>query len=165
MRYEDPNGLKLKPFGSNFSEIVLNLNNTDGSIPLTSKGEKGVFSMPMPLLWTKGLNLLSLFNMGANPYAVATAYCEQLLSNEALKDRLRREKFDVAIVDLIYNECGLALANHLGLPSVAYWAFSFAGGEAELTTAALPASHVPTFLSMLTHEMNFFERALVGSLL
>ena len=38
----------------------------------------------------------------------------------------------MAIVDLIYNECGLALASQgLKLPTMAYWAFSFAGGEAE----------------------------------
>ena len=114
--------------GSNFSEIVLHLNNSDGSLPFTTKSELGVFSLPMDLLWTRGLNLATLFNVGANPWTVVTAYCEVLLSNEALIGKLRNEKFDVALVDLIYNECGLALANHLDLPAVAYWAFSFAGG-------------------------------------
>ena len=38
------------------------------------------------------------------------------------------EKFDVAVVDLMFNECGLALTHELGVPSVGYWAFSFAAG-------------------------------------
>lgn len=37
---------------------------------------------------------------------------------------LETEKFDVALVDLVVNECGLALAYHLGVPVVGYWAFA-----------------------------------------
>lgn len=37
---------------------------------------------------------------------------------------LEMEKFDVALVDLVVNECGLALAYHLGVPVVGYWAFA-----------------------------------------
>ena len=41
----------------------------------------------------------------------------QFVYFKALKSWLREQKFDVAVVDLLYNECGLALANYLGLPS------------------------------------------------
>ena len=34
------------------------------------------------------------------------------------------QKFDVALVDLVVNECGLALTYHLGVPVVGYWAFA-----------------------------------------
>ena len=37
---------------------------------------------------------------------------------------LVEQKFDVALVDLVVNECGLALAYHLGVPVVGYWAFA-----------------------------------------
>lgn len=76
-------------------------------------------------------------------------------------EQLEKSKFDVGIVDLIYNECGLAMAHRLNVPSVAYWAFSFSGGEAEFTTAATPPSHVPMFLSHVTHDMTFFQRVQV----
>ncbi len=80
-------------------------------------------------------------------------------------------------MDLIYNECGLALAESLEIPSVGYWAFSFSCGEAEMTTAATPPSHIPVsysleknhlgnrlsfsfqmFLSEQTDSMPFFGR-------
>ena len=93
--------------------------------------------MPVEIFWREGLTLLPhdyYFYLPTNPWKVVTSYCHFLLSNETLKNELKDENFDVAIVDLIYNECTLALANHgLKLPTVSYWAFSFAGGEAEFT--------------------------------
>ena len=63
------------------------------------------------------------------------------------------------IVDLIYNECGLALAREvIKTPVMAYWAFSFSGGEAEFTTVATPPSHVPCFMSKVSDQMQFHER-------
>ncbi len=38
-------------------------------------------------------------------------YCHRLLGDHDLFDMLKEEKFDVALVDLLYNECGLALAH------------------------------------------------------
>ena len=62
-------------------------------------------------------------------------------------------------VDIIYNECGLALAfNSLKTPVMAYWAFSFSSGEAEFTTMATPPSHIPAFMSQVTHDMTFLQR-------
>ena len=55
-------------------------------------------------------------------------YC---IATKALLEQLRAVKFDVFIADMIYNECGLALAHHLdaALPTVGFWAFSFISGE------------------------------------
>ena len=71
------------------------------------------------------------WNLGLKPWAVVDAYCDTVLGDKALLARLRETKFDVSIVDMIYNECGLALAHHLdaALPTVGFWAFSFISGE------------------------------------
>ena len=42
--------------------------------------------------------------------------------NLEVVERLKREHFDVAVVDFFFGECGHALAHHaLGLPVVGYW--------------------------------------------
>ena len=56
-----------------------------------------------------------------------TEFCSKAL-RPSLVEEFLDEKFDVAIVDLMFNECGLALANELGVPAVGYWAFSFSSG-------------------------------------
>ena len=86
------------------------------------------------------------------------AHCETLLGNRHLYEELEKEKFELAIIDILYNECGLAMLHQLGIPTVGYWAFPFASGEADYTTAFLPSSHVPAFLSKLSDEMNFWQR-------
>ena len=56
--------------------------------------------------------------------------------------------------------CDLALVRHLGVPAVlGYWSHQLVGGEALLTAASLPASHVP-FVVGYTDEMSFFQRIL-----
>ena len=44
-------------------------------------------------------------------------YCETVL-DEDLVTELEEEQFDLAIIDLMFNECGLALAHRLNLPVV-----------------------------------------------
>ena len=63
-------------------------------------------------MWKKGLCPFSVFEGGMQ---TVTASCNALLQNENLIDVLKKQNFSVAIVDLLYNECGLALAHHLGL--------------------------------------------------
>ena len=58
----------------------------------------------------------------------------------------------------MFNECGLALAHSRGLPALGYWAFSFSGGQQEFTAQPAPPSHVPAFMSGLTHKMSLAER-------
>ena len=62
------------------------------------------------------------------------------------------------IVDLIANECSLALARSLGVPVAAYWGFSFHGGEVMYSSVFNPPSIVPGFFSGFTSRMNFIER-------
>ena len=71
------------------------------------------------------------WNLGLQPWAVVDAYCDTILGDAALLGRLTAQKFDVFVADMIYNECALGLAHHLGadLPTVGFWAFSFASGE------------------------------------
>ena len=86
------------------------------------------------------------------------AYCDNLLGDEDLYNRLDKSKFDVMLLDLVYNECGLALAHKLRIPVVGYWAFSFSSGEQEFTTAPAPPSYVPAFMSQHSDKMTFLER-------
>ena len=87
------------------------------------------------------------------------AHCNHLLGNQTLLKELRLEKFDLAIVDLLYNPCSLSLAAHyLNLPVVGYWAFSFVNGEADYTTASTPPSYIPTFMTGYTANMTFYQR-------
>ena len=66
-------------------------------------------------------------------------------------------------MDLIYNECALAIVDQdLKIPAMAYWAFSFSSGEAEFSTMATPPSHVPTFMSEVTDTMTFPQRELIS---
>ena len=158
VRWADPHGLKLRPMGARHKEIILYLDNSNGTIPFTTKGSDGIFHMPLENIWDRGLELFTVFRLEGNPWDVCKAYCEQLLGNNALRETLSDSNFDLAIVDLIYNECGLALAWDLRLPVIGYWAFSFSSGEAEMTTVATPPSHIPAFISRLSHNMGFFDR-------
>ena len=52
-----------------------------------------------------------------------------VLEDTKLMDSLAAQKFDLAIVDLIANECSLALARSLRLPVASYWGFGFQVGD------------------------------------
>ena len=58
-----------------------------------------------------------------------TIHCENMLG-DYVADAITKDPtpYDIAIVDLMFNECGLALAHRLGAPAVGYWAFSFSSG-------------------------------------
>ena len=62
-------------------------------------------------MWDRGLNSLSVFDGGMQTVQAA---CDTLLQNQKLIDHLKEQQFSIAVVDIIYNECGLALAHHLG---------------------------------------------------
>ena len=44
-------------------------------------------------------------------------YCETILDEELVTE-LEEDQYDIAIIDLMFNECGLALAHRLNLPVV-----------------------------------------------
>jgi len=90
-------------------------------------------------------------------FLLSKEFCSKILSDK-LWALIENEEFDIAVVDLMFNECGLALTNRLGIPSVGYWAFSFAGGQQEFTTMPAPTSHVPSFMTTLSQNMNLMQR-------
>ncbi|XP_042877104.1 UDP-glucuronosyltransferase 2A3-like [Penaeus japonicus] len=139
----------------NIREHVLAINNTEGAIPHLTVEERASFQMPQEIMWSKGTSWTAL---PVDMFLTISAFCKSLLEREQLREDLRNEQFDIAIVDVIYNECSLALAHDLGLPSVGYWAFTFSGGEPQYTTAFSPPSCVPMILSHCPEVMNFWER-------
>lgn len=99
--------------------------------------------MPYQILWNSGLSYKSIIEAGSEAFPLMEAHCNSLLSNKDLIRQLKGMKFNVAIIDIVYNECSLVLLHHLKIPAVGYWAFPFSSGEADYTTAFLPPSHVP----------------------
>ncbi|KAK4313431.1 hypothetical protein Pmani_015225 [Petrolisthes manimaculis] len=113
------------------------------------------FVMPLDLMWGHGTDWKAL---PVDAFWTVSAVCDSLLGDRYLRQRLRHQRYRVAVVDLIYNECSLALTHHLGIPSVGYWAFTFAGGEAQYTTAFSPPSSVPLIMTHYTDVMTFSQR-------
>ncbi len=103
-------------------------------------------------------NALSVAITEDNPWTYQVVYCRSFLGNTALMARLRAEHFDVAIVDMLQNECMQALAVDLGLPVVAFWMSQPMGMEMEGTTVTTRPTHVPYFMTGLPERMNFVQR-------
>ena len=82
--------------------------------------------------------------------------CESQLSS-ALFGRLSNKTYHVAFVDLMFNECGLALADKLGSPAVGF-GFSLTSGPQEFSTLDTLPSYVPILLSHLPDQMTFLQR-------
>ena len=53
--------------------------------------------------------------------SVLSAYCDQLFSDANLLEQLQQANFSVAIVDLLFGHCNVALASHLGIPVIGFW--------------------------------------------
>ncbi|XP_050724390.1 UDP-glucuronosyltransferase 2A3-like isoform X3 [Eriocheir sinensis] len=138
------------------TEFVLAINNTDGAVPHVTAEERGSFVMPQEVMWSSGTSWSAL---PVDAFITVSTYCRTLLEDLPLRHHLRQQEFHVAIVDLIYNECSLALAHDLGVPAIGYWAFTFAGGEPQYTTAFSPPSSVPFILSHYQDAMTFKQRA------
>ena len=86
------------------------------------------FRLPLEMIWSRGNNVLwTIRQMVYGEKMLMGEFCGQVL-RPSLVEELLDQRFDVAVVDLMFNECGLALAHQLGVPSVGYWAFSFASG-------------------------------------
>ena len=116
----------------------------------------GRVRFPVELLWAKGHNPHYL---PLDAFKMTEALCRTLFENQELIKVLRAEKFDLAIVDVISNECGLALAYQIRIHStVAYWALFPVSGEMDYIGSFSPPSTVPSFLSRLTEQMSFTER-------
>jgi hypothetical protein len=62
-------------------------------------------------------------------YCVTHVHCQMILEDQTLFRQLNASRFDLAIVDLIANECSLALARALHLPVASFWGFAYQGGQ------------------------------------
>ncbi|KAL7640155.1 UNVERIFIED_CONTAM: hypothetical protein RMT77_009569 [Armadillidium vulgare] len=140
---------------SNITELALSVNNTEGSIPFVTHEGRGRFNLPVQRMWEQGLNL-DLFPIEG--FITVSAYCKELLSSDGLIHQLKKQNFKVAVVDLVFNECGLALAHKLGLPIVGFWGFNFASGPAFYSAAFNPPSALPQTFSSYGNSMTFMER-------
>ena len=70
------------------------------------------------MIWGKGSDIVWTTNqMISADKILITKFCDILLSEDMIS-QLQESEYDMAIVDLMYNECGLALAHHLKLPAV-----------------------------------------------
>ncbi|XP_059481740.1 UDP-glucuronosyltransferase 2C1-like [Neocloeon triangulifer] len=144
------------PQHDNITFITLAVDNSLGDVPFITPEKEGRFMLPLDVMWRNGL---SPWGVPLDAFWTMPPYCDTLLSDKGLRRRLRRSHFDVALVDLFTNECGLALAHSLGLPSVAYWALPMNGGEATFSSGiSNPSGAVPSFMTSFTDRMNFVRR-------
>jgi len=169
VKFRDTNLPPLLTSGHpNFTLVHLSINNSLGELPFTTAGEEAQFRLPLELIWGSGQNLLWTIKMMAfgqtlfarpAPVVLQTIHCENILG-DYVGDAITKDStpYDIAIVDLMFNECGLALAHRHGVPAVGYWAFSFSSGWQEFTTQPAPPSFVPAFMSGLGSRMTLAER-------
>jgi hypothetical protein len=73
------------------------------------------FQIPQELLWTEGLELLTVRKLGS-VWRLIEGYCTDILAPDLVRD-LNARHYDIALVDLIYNECGLALGKGGSMPA------------------------------------------------
>ncbi|MGH0191358.1 UNVERIFIED_CONTAM: hypothetical protein FKN15_060992 [Acipenser sinensis] len=81
--------------------------------------------------------------------------CDYLLGDSELKESLKQEKFDIALLDA-FNPCSFLVAEWLGLTYVAF----FPGNLLNVHQIALPSplSYVPVYRSQLSDHMDFWGR-------
>ena len=108
-----------------------------------------------PVIWNEAD---SPYDLPTDLYCVTEVHCRMILQDKTLLTELAREKYDLAIVDLIANECSVALARALGLPVASYWGFGYQGGEVIHTSNLNLPSLVPAFMTGYTRNMNFQQR-------
>jgi len=139
-----------------YRTIDLEIERNGRDIPFMN--EDGVVEPPHDYLWKTSLTYSDI------PWEIEVpicAACETLLNMQHLFNVTSfGEPYDVVIVDILANECGLALANHLGVPVIAYWASVMNAGEILFYGAPYPASYVPAVVTGFTDRMTFFERLL-----
>ncbi|XP_023346393.1 UDP-glucuronosyltransferase 2C1 isoform X2 [Eurytemora carolleeae] len=122
---------------------------------INEDGEFDIGKNMGPVIWNSAD---TPYSIPYDLYCVTHVHCKMMLEDKRLLETLNATRFDVAIVDLIANECGLAFARVLGLPVASFWGFGYQGGEVRYTSSWNPASLVPSFMSGLGRNMNFWQR-------
>ena len=149
---------KLPPLANheNLTLINLYLNNSKGELAFLEQNEFAQYRLPMEDLWTDGNSFWWSLKSLIQQISVMKEACRVVL-HEDVYEALAGTNVDVAFVDLMFNECGLALVNRLNTPAVGF-AFSFTVGPQEFTTLDTLPSYVPVLLSHLGDKMNLLER-------
>ena len=130
--------------------------------------ERGVYLIDEMFQWSTATTIFENFFLpppsfpfvprAASSWDYVRGVCRDFFSNTAVLDYLRSSHYDVAIVDLIQNECMLALPVSMGVPVVGFWMTLPIGLELEYSTQPSNPSYVPHLMSGLTEKMNFVER-------
>ena len=155
VRFKQKNShMELK---TNVSVLTLNIKdhlnncgryvNDEGVLDISTVGAK--------ILWDQGH---SVFGLPLDIFCLTDVHCYTLRHHPQLQQLLETQTFDLVIIDLIGNECSIALAKSLQAPIIGFWGFPFHGGEAAYTSVFHPPSLYPTFFSGLQMKMNFGER-------
>ena len=121
--------------------------------------ERGVFLINEWFRWETALNLYENFwYLESNPWNFYTAVCRIFYNDHRLMEYVRANHFDVAIVDLITNECMLALPASLDIPVVGFWVTLPVSGAMEASTQPSNPSYVPYGMTGFTDKMGFLTR-------
>lgn len=140
-------------FGKYLNVITVSVNNTGKKFPYIT--EEGALEPPAKLLWDTHRVIT---NIPTDVFGVVHAHCSTLLGDHRLLADLRAANFTVALVDIISNECSLAMAHLLGLPVLGYWGFPIHGPEARRMGMLHSPSFVPAMMTEHSSQMTFFER-------
>ncbi|XP_063785497.1 UDP-glucuronosyltransferase 3A1-like [Pseudophryne corroboree] len=84
-----------------------------------------------------------------------TYQCNITLHQSDVLNFLRKEKYDIAVVDA-FNPCTFLVCEKLGIPYIAIYSSGF--GNALRVGIPTPLSYVPLFQTQLTDRMDFFGR-------
>ena len=146
------------PKFSNSSVNVINVK------PLDDDGSCSNFITPDGK-WDVGLTLADqLWNFdGGWSFLSLDMFCRYRVQCETILDKqlfhsLKVMSFDVAIVDILSNGCGVALAKALNLPVASFWVFGFTGFDAASTPTLSIPSTVPAAFTGLPEKMSFWQR-------
>ncbi|KAF2361749.1 UDP-glucuronosyl/UDP-glucosyltransferase [Trinorchestia longiramus] len=134
---------------------VITISPDNGDLRYPYMGVDGAVQPPTRLLWNTER---SHSNIPTDVFGLIDAQCSTLLGDPRIFAALNSTGYTVAVVDLISNECSLALARLLGLPVVGYWGFPLQGGEARRLGMPQTPSIVPALMSELGYSMTFLER-------
>ncbi|XP_042212020.1 UDP-glucuronosyltransferase 1A9-like [Homarus americanus] len=144
---------KTQEVNTTVDVITLSADNRDLRYPYMQPD--GTFHPPTTMLWERPRHM---WQIPTDVFRLIDAHCLTLLGDVQLIRRLRRANFSLALVDIIGNECSLALAHSLGLPVVGFWGFSFQGGESRAAGVFQSPALVPNLLSEVGATMTFLER-------
>ena len=90
--------------------------------------ERGVYLIDEMFQWSTATTIFENFFLpppfpprAASSWDYVRGVCRDFFSNTAVLDYIRSSHYDVAIVDLIQNECMLSIPVSMGVPVVGFW--------------------------------------------